>query len=147
MSTTSLRPFWAQTWPFHCNSKGLFWQPPLHVLHSFIPRKTNNSGWNSKARSSNKQVPSNNFLPLCHPSTHILLLQKGEYLLVFVSRLSFKEFYAPCSIRMSLSHGGVFTSTAQYDLKLQGQVMALWDAIPKNPMEVFVDFCSWTNGT
>lgn len=44
---------------------------------------------------------------------------------------------------MSISHGGVFNSTAQHDLKLQGQAMALLDAIPKNPTEAFVASHNW----
>lgn len=134
--------------------KGFSGKPPLHVLHSFIPRKTNNSGWSSKARFSNKQVPSNNFFAVVSPQyTHSSLkgslgmiemrfrLCSGICVTPFVYRaqstsLNPRESLTRCFyLRIPTQY--------QYNLTLWGKFVPFVDNKPKNPMEVFVAFHRW----
>lgn len=105
--------------------------PSMSYILSFQGRQTIQAGTARHVFQINR-FPQTIFA-FVSPRTHILLLKKWEYLLVFVSHLSFKEFYAPCSTAWA-SHMEVF-STPQPSMtwSYRDKPWHCWMLYPKIP--------------
>lgn len=138
---------WTQAWDpsehkhshFIAIPKGFSGKPPPHVLHSFIPRKTNNSDWSSKARFSNKQVPSNSFCFCVTPIPHSSLKGPSGMIWMTICVTPSIKGSKHCTQPMWASPMEVFSpscaNTVSSGLEVTDRLCGILDAKTKNRME------------